>query len=733
MADIRFSYQALTAGSHEVGVAGDFSAWEILDLTDIGGFYVLNLHIEPGIYRYKLIVDGVWMQDPANPEFEPDPFGGFNSVIIIESEKVKTPSWAEIYADLSLLDDRIERFIDIHRFDKHGFELRFAWYPSIPAEISMRFDDADIPLIRVGTVSNRDVHHGVFHDAAEELEFDIILKHGGEILYYGKNGFTKEPGSSLPFYIRLDRHEIFSVPDWVRKGIIYQIFPDRFFNGDPRINPDFNEWYYDDCRTPPPNGEILAPQQEYYHLVEDWKDIRGLSQSPWLEEGKPDWWSFYGGDLRGVITKLDYLSELGISIIYFNPLWEAKSNHKYDAADYRRIDAHFGSTADMIELVKAARKRGIRVILDVAFNHTGETFWAFRDGVENGDDSRYWDWYDWQKWPLPKPLPPDFKPRDYYQCWWGIKDMPDLNYDLSRKHPAENYVHDIKKAIPNAPLVNYILDSVTWWLKDIGIDGFRLDVPDEVPFWFWELFRRHVKSIKPDAWLVGEIWHNAQGWVNERYFDSVMNYAYFKNPVLEFFIFGIIGSQRFKALIEEGLARYPFHASGAMMNLLGSHDTWRILELAEGNIAKLKLALIFQMTFVGAPHIYYGDEIGMMGRKDPDNRRPFDWDWQGDSRSSDLRVFYKRMIDLRKDECLLIDGEFRFVETEEGILGYERFDGESAIRVFINHGLSPVSISFREKGDILFAHNAEITSERAIALKPHAAVVIKYLKERRLL
>ncbi|MDZ4182620.1 MAG: glycoside hydrolase family 13 protein, partial [Candidatus Cloacimonadaceae bacterium] len=459
-----------------------------------------------------------------------------------------------------------------------------------------------------------------------------------------------------------------------------------------------------------------------------WKDIGGLSQSPWLEAGKPDWWSFYGGDIKGVLSKLDYLGELGIDIIYFNPLWQAKSNHKYDAADYRRIDPHFGSTADMIELVRALHQRGIRVILDVAFNHTGETFWAFRDGVEKGKASPYWNWYDWHKWPLPKPLPPDFKPKEYYQCWWGIKDMPDLNFDLSRKHPAENYVHDIKKAVPNAPLVNYILDSVSWWLDDIGIDGFRLDVPDEVPYWFWELFRRHVKSVKPDAWLVGEIWHNAQGWVNERYFDSVMNYAYFKNPVLEYFIFGIIGMSRFKSLIEEGLASYPFHALGAMMNLLGSHDTWRILELAEGDIGKLKLALLFQMTFVGAPHIYYGDEIGMMGRKDPDNRRPFDWNWQSDTHAAALREYYIKLIRLRKAETLLVDGEFRFVDVQEGILAYERFYGDQRIGIFINHGSDRLSLPMDKAAEILFAHGAVVDANGMVLIRPGEAAVIRYRK-----
>ncbi|MDZ4181499.1 MAG: cyclomaltodextrinase, partial [Candidatus Cloacimonadaceae bacterium] len=260
MAEIRFSYQALTAGSHEVGIAGDFNAWELLDLTDIGGVYVLNLHIEPGKYRYKLIVDGVWTQDPANMLYEPDPFGGVNSILIVESEEFKAPSWQEIYADLSLLDDRGERFIDIYRFAEHGFELRFAWYPSVPAEISINIGGQSLPLVRLGTVANRDVHHVVIHDAAPELDFFIVITHENERLFYGKMGFGKDPADCPPFQISPDQLELFAVPDWVRKGVIYQIFPDRFCNGDPGNDPDFSEWYYDDCRLPPPQGEKLPSQ-----------------------------------------------------------------------------------------------------------------------------------------------------------------------------------------------------------------------------------------------------------------------------------------------------------------------------------------------------------------------------------------------------------------------------------------------------------------------------------------
>ncbi len=717
MPEIRFTYQAPTAGEHEVGIAGDFTSWEILDLIDIGGIYILSLYVENGRYLYKFIVDGEWQTDPNNILQEPDPFGGYNSVLIMRSETIHQITWEEVSNDLRLLQERIGHYMQLNRVSPNEYELRFIWYPGLPAEITATIDEIDYPMFRVGASANKAVYHCRFNTQSHTAAVLITISNALHKLYFGSDGFSTLAHHCEPIKMELDDLAVFAIPDWVHKGIIYQIFPDRFCNGDKALNPDIGEWYYADCKTQPPAGTVLPKNMEYYHLVEDWNDFSGLTQSPWMDKGKPDWWSFYGGDIPGVLQKLDYLQELGITIIYFNPLWQAKSNHKYDAADFCKIDPHFGTTEDMQNLVREAHNRGIRIIVDVAFNHTGESFWAFRDCVEKGSSSEYWNWYDWKKWPLPKPLPADFYPKDYYQCWWGNKDMPDLNFDLDRTHPSENYIKDITKASPNQVLVEHILNCVEWWLREVDIDGFRLDVPDEVPFWFWELFRKRVKSIKPDAWLVGEIWQSAQGWVNSRYFDSVMNYAYFKNPVLEYFILRLIDTKSFCAHIDEGLAQYPFHAVQAMMNLLGSHDTVRILELAKGNISRLKLALLFQMTFIGTPHIYYGDEIAMLGKKDPDNRRPFDWNWENDSQSRDLRTYLISLIALRKANPVFQDGEFEFLPASGSLLAYRRYHANSCYCVVMNtssiiqtHPLTgPVKTGFilgdiKEQPDSLVLH-----------------------------
>ncbi len=721
MRKIRLQYAHLTAGDHNVGLVGDFNAWQIEDMYDVGGTYQADLNLEPGVYRYKLIVDGNWISDPANPLTEDDPYGGKNSLLIIAEQEYKI-TWDDIVSNvkneaLTAPIDSVtpspekvlwtltheHNLVTINRIDKQSFEFRFSWFSGLAELVTLYISNAPVELTKIGTNKHFDLWHCIIknHGVISNIKFYTEIEYQNQRLFHGLSGICKDQQSVIPFNLSVHKLPVFEIPEWVKHGIIYQIFPDRFHNGNPDIDPDFSEWYYQDSRTLPPNGEVLEPQQEYYHLVQDWRDISGLTQSPYLPSGKPDWWSFYGGDIAGVLQKLDYLQDLGVTIIYFNPLWKAKSNHKYDSADYMSIDPHFGTKEDMCGLVSAAHQKGIRVIIDVAFNHTGETFWAFRDTIEKGPFSDYWNWYDWHKYPVPNPLPPDFQPKEYYQCWWGIKDMPDLNYDLSRLHPEENYVKNIKYAVTNQPLVDYVLRAVEWWLSEIDVDGFRLDVPEEVPFWFWELFRKKVKGIKSDAWIVGELWNNAEEWVNPVYFDSIMNYAYFKAPVIEYLLARSIDQTDFQRRICEGLTIYPIQSLQAMMNLLGSHDTWRILELAKSDVQLLKLAITFQMSFIGTPHIYYGDEICMHGKKDPDNRRPFNWNWEKRAEAVELHDFYRQMIRIRKDNPVLTEGEFAFVPESTQICHYHRFDLDSDIHIIINPTDEGIAFKFPQTAKLL--------------------------------
>jgi glycosidase len=448
-------------------------------------------------------------------------------------------------------------------------------------------------------------------------------------------------------------------------------------------------------------------------------------------------------------------------------LWLSKSNHKYDAADFRKIDPHFGTDTEFRDFVSEAHCLGMRIILDIALNHTGETFWAFQDCRIKGAASPYWNWYDWHKWPLPDPLPEDFQPKEYYQCWWGIKDMPDLNYDLLRQHPEENEITDISQAQPNWAMINHILDAMQSWLTEMDIDGFRLDVPNEVPFWFWQLFRQRIKALKPDAWLVGELWANPLQWVSDKYFDSVMNYAHFKDPVIDYFIKGSLDTGSFIQKLYYGLTNSPASSCYAMMNLLSSHDTWRIREIALNSLSihdgmpnsdlalgksefanplisgsdaslslvdrvqrdialnKQKLAILFQMTYPGAPHIYYGDEIGMRGAADPDNRRPMNWNWQTDAESREIHAYYQRLIRLRKKHPILQTGLIKFIYHPE-LLIFHRYDVCECIVVLINNTDSAVSYHCPETPVESYHPEAACLSPD-IMLQPYSALIYKYI------
>ena len=478
------------------------------------------------------------------------------------------------------------------------------------------------------------------------------------------------------------RADDFDTPDWVKDGIFYQIFTDRFCNGNHKIDPDFSEWYYQKENKLSP-----AAREGKYKFIDDWYNTKVLL------EDKNKHYLFYGGDLEGVKQKIDYLKDLGITIIYFNPLVQAASNHKYEAFNYFKIDPHFGTNDEFITLVKELHQNGIRVIVDFAFNHVGVGFFAFQDCVKKGEKSKYYNWFDWHKWPLPDEIPEDFDAKDYYQCWWGHSIMPDLNFDLDRKHPEENYIKDQNEANVNEDVVKYILNVVDFWLNEFDIDGFRCDIPNEVPFWFWKIFRQKVKSIKPDAYLVGEIWHNATEWVTQEYFDAVMNYKYFKDPVYDFFI-GNTSAEYFANIIIEGLHKYTLQATQVMMNLLDSHDTFRFLESANGNIAKLKLAVLFQMTFVGTPHIFYGDEIAMMGGYDPDNRRPFNWKFENDEVAVELRNWYKKLIEIRKEHISLRRGNFEFMSANNNVIIYKRILNEKELIIVINNNSGDKKLDF---------------------------------------
>ena len=412
----------------------------------------------------------------------------------------------------------------------------------------------------------------------------------------------------------------FPTPRWVHDAVFYHIFPERFANGDPGNDPP---------------GAV-----------------------PWGSPPEVD--NFMGGDLQGVIDRLDYLEELGVTAIYFNPIFQAKSNHKFDHGDYMKVDPHFGTNELMKELVRRAHGRGIRVILDISHNHSGREFFAFDDVVRKGADSPYRGWYHFHGFPVSGPENPNYK------CWWGFGSLPEFNHD----HPG---VREYFRAVTR------------YWMEEVGIDGWRLDVANEVPHDYWREWRDLVKGINPDAYIVGEIWGDGSPWLQGDNFDAVMNYVW-RDQVVRYFAKREIGAEEFARSIHELLGRHPESVNRAMFNLLSSHDTARFLTVAGGRKERVKLAFFFQMTYVGAPVIYYGDEIGMEGEKDPGCRGAFPWDesaWD-----KDLLAWVQRLTSLRRALPALRSGEYATVIADDRrtrVYGYRRGSGAGALIALVNN------------------------------------------------
>lgn len=454
------------------------------------------------------------------------------------------------------------------------------------------------------------------------LLYYFALHNKGETIYLMEKGFDKKPpvriyegNFDFPF---INPADVFSPPEWVKSAVFYQIFPERFGNGDASINPA---------------------------VVEDWG-------------GTPTPYNFFGGDLQGVIDHLDHLTTLGITAVYFNPLFDATTNHKYDTINYLKVDPQFGTNEKLKELVDACHLRGIRVILDAVFNHSGFDFPPFQDVIKNQKNSKYVDWFHIREFPIvTKPLPS-------YDTFGFEPLMPKLNTE-------------------NPEVQAYLLDAAKYWIEEVGIDGWRLDVANEVDHQFWRAFRNTVKKVNPDAYILGEIMHDAMPWLQGDQFDAVMNYP-FTNTLLNFFAHEEIDAAAFASAIGAQLASYPRQVNEVAFNLMGSHDTTRLLTLCKGNEKLTKLISIFQFTFYGVPCIYYGDEIGIDGEQDPYNRKCMEWD--PEKQNLDLFQFYQQLIQLRKEYPALRNGKFKFLlaKKNDHRLVYERWDEQDHFIIFIN-------------------------------------------------
>lgn len=432
-------------------------------------------------------------------------------------------------------------------------------------------------------------------------------------------------------------------PEWVRNAVFYQIFPDRFAKSETLHKPS---------------------------NLETW-------------DSPPTSYGFKGGDLIGVVEHLDYLADLGITAIYFNPVFQSTANHRYHTYDYYNVDPLLGGNAALRTLLDEAHKRGIRVILDGVFNHASRGFFQFNDILENGTYSPYVDWFRIKGWPLNAY---DEQREPNYDAWWNLHALPKFNISTP----------DVRE---------FLLDVAVHWIE-FGIDGWRLDVPAEInDDAFWQEFRRRVKGANPEAYIVGEIWDDARRWLKGDQFDAVMNYLFTK-LCIEFFIDKIddpsllegsslwpvkpLPAGIFAREVEALLQLYPPEVTAVQLNLLDSHDTARYLTLAGGDKSALCLSTLFQMVYPGAPCVYYGDEVGVQGGKDPLSRASFPWDethWD-----SELHDFFKRAIKLRGDHPALRTGQYTTLYGDDNVYALARHQDDDKVVVAFNKGQLPEEV-----------------------------------------
>jgi cyclomaltodextrinase len=462
------------------------------------------------------------------------------------------------------------------------------------------------------------------------IYFFEIHSTNGSVDYYGEQGYNtclKEASKSGFNYPYLHDEYVFKPPEWVKDTIWYQIFPERFANGNAELNP-------------------LG--------TEEWGN-------------KPTRENFFGGDFQGIINNINYLVELGITGIYMTPIFKATSNHKYDTVDYYEIDPQFGTKEKLRELIDILHSHNIKIMFDCVFNHTGENFPQFQNVIQEGENSKYKNWFNVKQFPIVT------SPKPNYECFGFFGQMPKLN-------------------LKNKETRDYILGVVEYWTREFKIDAWRLDVANEIVHSFWRDFRALVKSINPNIFILGECWYNTSNWLQGDQFDSTMNYPLQKS-VLNFFCKRNIPVSKFCDHLTRIKYWYSDNINSVLFNLLGSHDTSRILTRCKQNFDLLKMILTFHYLYVGTPCLYYGDEIGIEGGNDPECRKCMVW--EKDKQNTELLNYTKNLIKIRKDLNNL--GFFGggvnvlgFIEANNflcyEILKNEIPDPDDRLVVFINNG-----------------------------------------------
>ena len=549
----------------------------------------------------------------------------------------------------AIFHDMDKRFC--YAVDKDLFVIRVQVKKDDMKEVILHYEDKYIPVERKDTrktVPMKKVAVSQFHDYYEaQIKMHLIcLRYffeftdtQGEKVYYGNYEFDKECITNRDRMFdcpqNLREEEMFEVPEWAANKVVYQIFPSRFAATEP---VDKELWY----KAP------ITPMDDLH------------------------------GNLRGIIEHMDDIQNLGIDVLYMTPIFQSNSCHKYDTTDYYQIDPSFGTTEDLKELVQKAHERGMKVVLDAVYNHTGREFFAFADILENGEKSKYRDWYFIDGFPLKSEWGeiPNFK------CFGYYGGMPKLN-------------------LKNPEVEKYITDVACYWIKECDIDGWRLDVGDEISHFFWKNFRKAVKAVKKDLLIIGEIWHYAGDFLEGDEWDTVMNYPFYLN-LIDLLADEKITVSQFVQNLGYLKGRLNKNCYPLMWNLIDSHDTARFLHLCNDNKKKQHLAAAFQLLLPGMPMIYYGDEYAMPGANDPDCRRGMYWDEE--YQDKEMYEWYKRLIQVRKSHACIVEGELDGIvtEDEEGTVVLIRKNGEETIAMIFNCSSSAKKLNeYTEKYNLL--------------------------------
>lgn len=549
----------------------------------------------------------------------------------------------------AIFHDMDKRFC--YAIDKDLFVIRVQVKKDDMKEVILHYEDKYIPMERKDTrmtLPMKKVATSQFHDYYEaQLRMNLIcLRYffeftdmQGEKVYYGNYEFDKECITNRDRMFdcpqNLREEEMFEVPQWAANKVVYQIFPSRFAATQP---VDKKLWY----KAP------ITPMDDLH------------------------------GNLRGIIEHLDYIKDLGIDVVYLTPIFKSNSCHKYDTIDYYQVDPSFGTTEDLKELVQKSHERGMKVVLDAVYNHSGREFFAFQDILEKGEKSKYLDWYFIDE------LPPrgEWGEIPNFKCFGYYGGMPKLN-------------------LKNPEVEKYITDVACYWIKECDIDGWRMDVGDEISHFFWKNFRKAIKAVKKDMLIIGEIWHYAGDFLEGDEWDTVMNYPFYLN-LIDLLADEKINVSQFVQNLGYLKGRLNKKCYPLMWNLIDSHDTARFLHLCHDNKKKQHLAAAFQLLLPGMPMVYYGDEYAMPGANDPDCRRGMYWDEE--YQDKEMYNWYKKLMQVRKTHACIVEGEM--IETiandDEDTIVMIRKNGEETIAMLFNCGNSAKEFNeYAEKHNLL--------------------------------